>query len=518
MSLRRFCCSLGLACALATSTALGFGGGSDSLENATVIDKYGTSPATDLSLFGDAGEPAINHPANAGKTAWWKWTATETGFCSTYAKRVKGGPAKALVAVFKGASAAGLQFYGARAWDDGNAAAYGGVARVTFWAVKGQTYHIALDLPEEEPVLNGKLTLGLVKMKTMTRKTVLGSDTYLGEFSIRMQASGAFTASLKYDGRSYPLAGKLDEAATYTRTFPHKSWPGEEALPDLQLGFHASADEWSVDLTTGGNALSSGITRELTVYGALNPQPLTGRYTATLTGSGKGVLLAGVNRSGQISGVAILPDRNRITFSTALLRAEADGEYNYECYMPKHHRGGLLAAGWISHGMGDTLSGTVLYQLADMTRHGFDTAGGRYTPPRKPTKAEIGDGSLTHMGFLPNSTPDLDGFTGPGVIRVDGLGLSNAGEVSYNLQGQLKILSTSYRAAIRVQAATGLVTGEVDQLFELPGGVDGRRRRNLIGCLSSYAGNPVLQGHVLPYAPADGSWSPGDFEVARRLR
>ncbi len=502
--------------------AAAFDAGADSLAEATPIDRLGVSVSTDMSSYGaEPLDPELLNSPRAGASAWWKWTAPETGFYVAYAKPVKGGPDKGVVAVFEGHSPTDLKLHSRNYIDTGDSPAYGSMARVTFWAAKGTPYHILLDRHEDDPVLNGKMVLGLNKMKTHTRTMLLnGGDPLFGagSCSVRMLASGRFTGRIALNGRTYPLAGSLNEAGEFSKLLVHKPWRNEEALPEFRFTLDVS-NEWSASVDSQYFG-SGGTLLEETVFGKYNPHHSEGRYTMHLTGEGTGSVLMGINKSGVVKGVAILPDGQKISFSTSCyLDASANMTVLYmSVYVPRHVRGGMLFGGSLVPSWGKSFDGGLSYIRKDLTSSEFSCYGGIYTPPRKPSKTEALDGSLTHMGFLPNSNPDLAGFLVGGTLSVDGLGFSNAAQVSYNLAGQLKIFSTEKRATLKLVPATGLVTGSVEETFDLPGGREGRRRRTLVGCLAAYGNVAELKGHVLPLKGVDEGWSPGDFSVRQRLR
>lgn len=503
--------------------AVAFDAGADSLSEATVIDRLGLSVPTDMTAFGSEElEPEFTTVPRAGASAWWKWTVPETGFYVAYAKRTSGGPDRGLVAVFEGASAASLKLYDCKHADTGDSSAYGSVARVTFWAVKDSVYHILLDRLAENPVLNGKMVLGLNKMKTHTRTALMNSGDQAigaGSCSVRMLASGRFTGRLTLNGRVYPLAGSLNEQGQFSKALILRPWGNEEALPEFQLDFYAERF-WSVSISLQGNSLLGNTLNEQIVFGRNNPHSAAGRYTIHLNGEGTGAVLMGVAKSGAVNGVAVLPDGQKFSFSSNLyVDASSDSDLLWVAtYIPRYVRGGVLFSGYIVQREGKLFEGNLYYIRKDLTFSEFFCYGGIYTPPRKPSKTEALDGSLTHMGFLPNSNPDLAGFLVGGTLSVDGLGFSNAAQVSYNLAGQFKIFSTEKRATLKIVPATGLVTGSVEETFDLPGGREGRRRRTLVGCLAAYGNVAELKGHVLPLKGVDEGWSPGDFSVRQRLR
>lgn len=510
-----------------------FGPGADVFAQATEIGKTGVSEVTSLLRFSrERYEPS--HVPNIhsgssqvlGKTAWWKWTCPKSGFYNVSTRPVRGGVEKTVLGLYIGDSVSALTKVMGTGVSEGNSSRYGALSQMTFFAMGGTTFRIAVDARSSETVRKGLVKLGLVPMKTTTLASTvsIGGGDVLGHLSLTVSAAGRYSGRLLLDGKTLPFAGSYGGEETLSETLIRKAPVGAEPLPPLLLTVDPKND-WVFNLQMEGNILEENRLVEASYFSAADPHP-SKRYTAQVdmtatTGYGlnlgiPGVLVFGVNARGTANGVVCMPDNRRITFAAPLNLLHEGSFSHLEFYRSLHNgRGGIQMA----VGVNAKVEGRVFYRTPDWKIEA-NVDGGIYTPPPRRSRGGIivvvGPGSVyDHMALL-WSAAGIAGDLPRGYLRVPCM--ESWELLSHDVYGVFKFIDPQLRPVLKKNQATGFVTGAIDDWGSYN---EGRReRRSFVGCMSWYqptvysASKTVLRGYVLPGKEDDG-WSPGFFEVAR---
>jgi alpha-tubulin suppressor-like RCC1 family protein len=150
---------------------------------ATVISgsSYGTNGVYNTNATKEAGEP--NHAGNSGgKSLWWDWTAPTNGSCHV---DTFGSTFNTLLAVYTGSPVSGLTTIASNDDSPTNPPA----SELTFHAVSGTTYHIAVDGYNGA---SGSITMNLVQTPDAVPS---GAETVA-----KIAAGGSHSLFLKSDG------------------------------------------------------------------------------------------------------------------------------------------------------------------------------------------------------------------------------------------------------------------------------------------------------------------------------
>ncbi len=141
-----------------------------------------------------------------------------------------------------------------------------------------------------------------------------GTDGYL---QATIQRTGAVTAQLDYQGKTYAVSGKLDGSGVLTKSF------SRSGKPPLQVRLRA---DWSgpsgvitADVTDGGTL--SAVTLKRSGFTAANPAPQAGRYTILIESDPAAFADSSAQPLGYGSGIVVVAPTGRVGFAGRL----ADG-------------------------------------------------------------------------------------------------------------------------------------------------------------------------------------------------
>lgn len=265
-------------------------GGSDNFANATNIaaTRY---TSDEVSLFGftkESGETLIDS-SNAGKTAWWKWTAPEDGLCTVDTHfRAETAPINDTeMGVFTGSAVNALTLVASN--DDSFPTGTGipeSSSKCTFYAVKDTTYHIVVDGYDasEVTITNNRvvLSLGFVPRRAM-RKLAAGYETdatpaYSYSVSFNKTSNFGFSGRIRVGSVSYPIKGQLSPEGTFTAALPRSSPSASAPLMPLGLLLDAK-DGGTVTLWSGSESGTSATLLEFRSFPGTATTPLAGQFT-----------------------------------------------------------------------------------------------------------------------------------------------------------------------------------------------------------------------------------------------
>lgn len=288
-------------------------GGSDTFATATVIPStWYQSPEVSLFAFTkEVGETEFDGGGQAGKTAWWKWTAPENGLCTVdtrYLAEVV--PVQdSVIAVFTGSAVNALTEVANN--DDSYPyvqSGYTGSAKCTFFAVQGTTYHIVVDGYNASEITTTAnrvvLSLGFVPQRAM-RKLAAGQNSSFAGFNYSVNFSKTstfgFSARLKLGNSSYSFKGGLSPEGTFTSAIAWRNPANPSVVVPLGVLFEAK-DGGVFYLWDGFEAASGSSLFEIRSFPGTATTPLAGQFThcdnliERITISSKG-LVTGAGRS-----------------------------------------------------------------------------------------------------------------------------------------------------------------------------------------------------------------------------
>lgn len=501
--------SLGLALAgLSTASAQeSFPAGQDNFANAPDFSLSSGESAT--NLFVKTEEPnEPGHRANGDKaarrSAWWRWTAPETGFCTVDTRLTAGIGSRisaTSLAVYQGASLSSLtrvggnDFHSVDSFD-----ADKDLSSVTFHAVAGNTYHIAVDAFRTGVVhadaTTAILRLRLTPLRKMVRRSTVrvfrGNEIVdVGNLTVTTTATGRLTGKLTTTKKTRSFAGAIGRDGYFSATFePPIAKPG--AVQELPVTL-------TLDLSGEGhfalyqdNTVTEDDLPEPTVIPAGSTSPLAGYYTAHVSSddASVGYVAFTVKGNGSIRGTGVAPDGSAFAFSSALHRQ--DEQPDIFIHAPLHgKKGGLsllvstLDTGLLGPGgqrkyslfggrgafVRPASSGAFYPQgIADRT----SISGGTYFVP---TVAQI-----RPFGFLnPN---------GAGRFIVFSAGSEQTANLVENVtleaNGKVTFASAALKPVLKLNPKTGLVTGSVTE--------PGKKKRTLRGIIAEDENGITLGG------------------------
>jgi hypothetical protein len=486
----------------ATQQAFGFAAGSDSFAGAPAINvESEVSNETNLSFFfAESGEPGHQPDGNPGalKSAWWSWTAPQTGFCTVdtlETSRSDNALKFSMVAVYTGNAVNALTRVEIC---DSTPLKSTNHSSVTFRAEQGAVYRIAVDTYEAGEVTptrcNVKLQVRLLALKAATRDAILTNSRNVDELGIvtmTTSANGSLSGKMTLGKKVYSFAGVFGVDgyyhAAFVRTVPAKAPP---QFPITLLIDGTGPGRVTVSM---GDHTASNYLGERPVFSLLTPNPVAGRFTGTMSVfedvGGIGSFSAVISASGVVTGTGFMMDGTPITFSSNLHRSLSTDTFLVPAYMPLAAGKGAFAlsavitdrqAGDRIHGGGSyvrpapTVAGTLFYPLGIAFNVGI--TGGIYTPPAKGERA---------LGFL---TPTL----GAGKLNVINSGGEIAGSFSealtFSTLNKFSFISLVRKPTLTLNATTGMITGTITE----PAG----KVRKIQAALCNSAGQSYLAGYV----------------------
>lgn len=289
--------------------AFGFGAGADNFANATVIDTDGTqtSSATNLTAYtAETGNGEPGHRTSggiaAGRSAWWSYTAPESGYL-TLDTITGGGMSDAIrdtvMGVYTGDAINSLIVV---ARNDDYTNPYSpeqtNLSRLTFYAQAGTTYRIAVDGYASNNITgttyNVKLTLRLIPLRKLTRNAYINITNTIslsGGLTYTTTGTGAFSGKLTLGGKATPIAGVFGVDGLVTISIVRPVAKGATPLPPMTL---------ILDGSLGGNGRlfvpevspSAFVILEQSVFKLPTDNPVPGYYTG---GFGLGGMSVGLS-------------------------------------------------------------------------------------------------------------------------------------------------------------------------------------------------------------------------------
>ena len=501
---------LRLAALLGLAVPIGVHAGADTFASATTITGTYIQPnaVSLLSYTAEGGEPGHRPGGSNGslKSAWWKWTAPATGFCTedTMTWSDSDYIRDTLVGIYTGTAVNDLT----RITNNDDTGAHllyiaGNTSSVTFYAEEGTTYHIAVDGYSGSSITASahktQLRLRLLRSVPEAYYGVFGSfNEALGHGSVQVNktAGHAFSGKIVVAGKSLPFKGVFTEDGLATFGFEGKITPGKTPLPPLTL---------QLDGAAGGNfaVVSNGDWMKGRLhlpkkFSLSSTNTMAGRYSAMISRPNGGVnwkggaLTFSTSPKGAVVAAAVLPDGTKMTASSWLCEKDASS-----CWVPIYsslhkNRGFFLCT------LRVTEAGAV-----DEVRE--DTSWpNRYLRPANPGAPFMPDefnwsGSLTVTGATYTPPPAntrvlgfLDGTAGAGALSIP----MDAGELNpaitenltFNTTNTFGFSSNTRKPVLKLNKATGLVTGSVID--------NGGLKRNLTGILFLDGMTPKLHGHA----------------------
>ncbi len=473
-------------------------GVADNFENATLIPGSAHySNEVSLSTFTtQTGEPSvINGATNAGKTAWWKWTAPADGFCTvdTLDLADSNPLIDSVLAVFTGTAVNNLTRVSQN--DDFWTNAQGGNrrgAKCTFYAVKDTTYHIVVDGFAPSSVGPTKnvvsIYLRLLRLAAESRRGAGYSLESTGlNFSANVSKTSkfSFTARIRVGRDTHVFRGVVSAEGLFLASIPRRSLPG--GPPQAPLGVLLDiSDGGRIYMGTGEEFDLSGSLIPVRRYSAGSVCPLAGKF---VTGGGV-TLYARISRTGGVTVAGRVEDGTPFVAGGPLCAhpnqsSSDNGEFPFAASL---HKGGGF-----------------LFQIMRFTENGavdhMDNPFTRYVRPPNPGSLFYPAGINTSVSmptqvrtyFPPPSSQRNQGF-----LNADGVGklTINAlmGELAVKVEEAL-FLSVSNRFSFPVQTrkpslklnpSTGIVTGSITD--------DAGVKRSLYGALYTELSGTYLKG------------------------
>ncbi|SKA95135.1 hypothetical protein SAMN02745166_02285 [Prosthecobacter debontii] len=483
-----------------------FPAGSNTFATATVIPEDTVySLVTNINAFTEEPDEPVHRPGtslvHAAKTAWWRWTAPETGYCTVDTLRSIGETnplKKSMLAVYTGTSvnaltpvAAGTGYSTSGSFPDG------GLSKVSFYAVKGTDYRIAVDGLTVADVTatscNVILQIRLLKLRKTGRQTVFtyGHDGgKLGSASLEMTATGKLSGKLFLGTKTYPYAGSFGQDGYFRTSIPQKGAPG--TLP-ISLEIDGTGTGLINATVNSEDIAVTGFPRRAE-FTSLTPASTAGQFTSYMLRLGgddpgaEGFLTMKVAPLGAVTVTGIAPDGTPISFGSYLTEYSG-GRYYILGYrsLLKGKATCVIAAVVHETGALDRLhDGICIYRRAAPTTPGttfypagfttsFYIEGGTYTKPTAGQRA---------LGFL---NP-----TGTGLMTITNSGGELAGDVmealTLDIKNKFVFGSLVNKPSLKLNPATGLVTGAIT--------IPPAKKRAIKGVLTLENFVPKLRGYV----------------------
>lgn len=482
--------------------------GSNNFADAPAINSpNGRSSATNLTTYTREGGEANHHPNGdtAGvNSAWWSWTAPESGFC-TVSTRTTVGTANAVadtvMGVYTGTAVNNLTVVGRN--DDYSQPGFGAdrlYSSLVFYALAGSTYKIAVAAYSAGDVtataFNVNMDLRLVPIRKMVRtSTFYGyglNEQLLDLYSVTLTTTGTgrFSAKLTTLAKTYAFSGAFGVDGLFTISFDRPGAKG--AAPKTPITLLLDIAGTGQAMVLQDNARSSGEFPERAVFSNAAPSAAAGQFTAILPtdgnpNAGSGTLAFSVSKLGVIKGAGSAHDGTPFTFSSALHKADSPTVFIVPMLSVMHaKKGGMLLNMYITEqGAKDSLymygfysrpavAGAAFYAMGYL--EDFQGYGGTYVPPAAGSRA---------LGFL---DPD-----GAGMMQVvDGGGELPNGSFDENLTlstaNKFIFASATRKPSLKLNVKTGIVTGSVSE--------PATKKRAIKGVLTEYLGATYLQGNV----------------------
>jgi hypothetical protein len=489
-----------------------------------------TSNVTDVSGFNyEVGETThhFNYPGNAGnRSAWWKWTPTESGFCTidTVHSGLYGG-ANALrdttVAIYRltnPASAVSVTNLTPLASNNN----YGNYfysndytfSKATFYAAAGTTYYIAADGGWSGAVTSTSklvsIRLRQVPAVAHTRRGLWHLEGHIlgnrGSMVITLTSTGSYSAVLMVGTARYTLAGQLDTDGTTVRSIPRPVAAGATPLTPITVMIDASQESY-FEVQMDGDVTREQLYRQ-SVFTKTSPSVLAATYNIANPDSGgsgvsgRGYLRSTISPTGAVTMVGVAYDGTKVTGSSAICQQIGRPNESYApAFVPAYgNKGCIVYDNYI-----ETASSAALHRFScymDILR----------PAPTSPTTVFYPTGiqGEDSMEGLPYVRPAvgarilnlLTGTGGLGILTLhDSSGeLASPIQEGFNLSTANKctFISPLRKPSLTINTTTGIVTGSITTTDTILG-VTKPRVRKLVGLVISDQSTPGLSylvGHA----------------------
>lgn len=476
-----------------------FSAGSNTFATSPTINtSEGGSVATNLTSFtAESGEPSLS--GGAGHTAWWRWTAPSSGFCTVDTRRGVTEPHAVydtLVAVYTGNTVDNLT--NVAAVDDYNSSLLFAdplQASAVFYAQAGVTYHIKVD--GYSAITADRYNVILYLRHVPLQRSIQGASWRMpsantvkqaGSIQITTTGTGALTGRFRIGTRSYSLAGAYGTDGLFTASFIVPPTPGIQPEPPITLVFSGGGNR-PFQITSGSLWRPvTGFLYERKVFSTRVPAPFAGRFTAGLSSftplGGHGFVTLTVANSGLGQGVMVLPDGATATFSS-YPNSNGINEYHY-----------------VGHSLRNSGKGLVNFDLTVYETGVIDEVigGGLFIRPEAPSAVFFPGGYASLFSFQGGtwSKPAigsraldfLSDVGGLGKLSVEALGgeiASNFAEnLSFGTDNKFVFVSGARRPFLTLNQTTGVLTGSINE--------PSSRKRSLRGVLYRSIWSAITQG------------------------
>ncbi len=450
----------------------------------------------------ETGEPGHNiSGSQAGqKSAWWKWTAPESGFCTVDTQRtvMLDTPMRdTVVAVYTGDAVDALTRVVAN--DDSRFGVNipgGNLSSVTFLAVKGTTYHFAvdgyaagnIDATHNQVALRVRHLPALKRIRTGV--FCASSDPGMqGSLTVNQSATHAFSAKLVLGSKVTPFNGVLGADGYFGIAFERKAPAGSPPLTPVTLWIDGTS-EGTFRIHFGPYLFFAGNLYDNAVFTAQNINSTTGACTVSVSSmdlEGVGGIAATIKSTGAVTGAGFMPDGTAVTFSSALCPLP-EGGFAIPFYQSLAASKGFVMDIWklAEGGALDTLT-----SLKGGTYYRAPNAKSAFYPDGIYTSFDVEGQTYVKPAAGHRALDFLDASMGMGKFVMP----ASMGETAVNVMLPLTLTAANKftftpapanKPALTLNTATGLLTGSVT----VPPG----KPRALRGVLFSAMGMTYLQG------------------------
>ncbi len=509
---------------ISVSPLAAFPSGANHFASATVIPASGDTFSNVTDLFGFTFEPGelthnpnnLNNDINAtgSKSAWWKWTPTENGFCTvdtsatlTYLN-FQNPVHDTVLSVYTGAAVNALtritanNFHSVASVNPDHQ-----FAKANFYAIAGTTYYIAVDGGSPGEITSTKRNLILrvqqLPAKAVTRRNLWCMNnadlTQRGIITVTTTAAGSFSAVLQTGKTTYRFTGFFDSDGTCRRAPPRTAARGAPPLTPIVVTLDGRGEGLML-IEIGGNYASDILPAQV-VFPRTAPAQVAGDFNIASrdeinnNNSSRGYMRVTISPTGVVNATGVAPDGQIITFSTMLLQDEADSYY-MPAFLPLHQGGGAYAYQGYSY-------------VGATDEQDFIEADTEYIRPSKPNSVFLPNGlrvfeyTSGHLYIKPALNNRALGFLNPNglgnffVYEMSGE-MANRVIESFTLTTANKcIFATSPRKPVlTINTATGIVTGSLSTTDTILG-ITKARTRTVRGLLfKDDNGDIQLKGHA----------------------
>lgn len=444
--------------------------------------------------------------ASAAKSAWWRWTSPANGLVTidTLQSSILPTPVQnTVIAIYTGNSLDNLlRIAGNDNYGSTNIHASYLLSSVTFYALQGSTYHIAVDGNTPASIdaarTNLRLQIRLTELKKSTRSAVfaaLATPDGVGTITVTTSASTTLSGKLVLGGKPYPFVGTFGTDGYFTTSIQPKPTPAKpQPLPvTLKLDL-AGLGNYFVDLGTEANNAYEFPPR--ITFTPVFPNNTAGTYPSVIVTndpfeSGSGVASISVKPNGTVTGICIGIDGVKHTFSSALQQtSEAGVTYHFPVYTPLlQNRGCFAMNGFIT----EKPTGDEIYGNALLIRP-VPTSGNMEFYPAGIFQPLILQGTHYPKPALNKRAFDFLDPTYAGKLTITNangelLGGNVDEDLTFTEKNKFIFASAAKKPVLTLNTSTGLITGSITE--------SGGKKRIINAVLTKIEGTATLSGHLL---------------------